>query len=207
MADEYPWFLPTYDSYSYNIQRVDAMRYFVLVRYGGIYLDLDISTIRRLDPLLSYPAWSCRTLPTGISNDALGSIPNHPFFMHVINSLDTYNRYWLLPYITIMYTTGPLFLSVMWKEYLNYAHAPNESLHNLMVDEEHFGNSYGFFNNTDGGTWHGKDVEVILWMGRHWLAVTVLGFMIGFGVVGLLWLLIRKVGEGRDGYKRIERLA
>jgi inositol phosphorylceramide mannosyltransferase catalytic subunit len=96
---------------------------------------------------------------------------------------------------------------VMWEEYLNHAHAPNESLHNLMVDEKNFGNSYGFFNNTDGGSWHGKDVEVILWMGRHWLAVTVLGFMVGFSVVGLLWLLIRKVGDRRNGYKRIERLA
>jgi inositol phosphorylceramide mannosyltransferase catalytic subunit len=168
---------------------------------------MDISTIRRLDPLLSYPAWSCRTLPTGISNDALGSIPNHPFFKHVVNSLDKYDRDWLVPYITIMYTTGPLFLSVMWKEYLDQAHSQNESIHNLMSDEQHFGNSYGFFNSTDGGSWHGKDVEVILWMGRHWLALTVMGFTMGFCVIGVLWLLVRKLGDRRGGYKRIERIA
>lgn len=43
MQTHYPSFLPTYDSYEYNIQRADAIRYFVLHRYGGIYMDLDVS--------------------------------------------------------------------------------------------------------------------------------------------------------------------
>jgi inositol phosphorylceramide mannosyltransferase catalytic subunit len=38
---EYPWFLETYDSYLYAIQRADSLRYFLLAHYGGIYLDLD----------------------------------------------------------------------------------------------------------------------------------------------------------------------
>jgi hypothetical protein len=38
---EYPWFLQTYDVYRYPVQRVDAVRYFLLLHYGGIYLDLD----------------------------------------------------------------------------------------------------------------------------------------------------------------------
>lgn len=38
---EYPWFLRTYDRYLYPVQRVDAVRYFLLMHYGGIYLDLD----------------------------------------------------------------------------------------------------------------------------------------------------------------------
>jgi hypothetical protein len=41
----YPSFLATYDSYEYNIQRADAIRYFVLHRYGGIYMDLDVSAV------------------------------------------------------------------------------------------------------------------------------------------------------------------
>lgn len=46
----YPSFLATYDSYEYNIQRADAIRYFVLHRYGGIYMDLDVSTFCLLCP-------------------------------------------------------------------------------------------------------------------------------------------------------------
>lgn len=41
IAAEYPWFLDTFDGYSYPIQRADAIRYFVLSHFGGIYIDLD----------------------------------------------------------------------------------------------------------------------------------------------------------------------
>jgi len=39
---EYPWFLETFDSYPYNIERADVIRYFALYHFGGIYLDLDL---------------------------------------------------------------------------------------------------------------------------------------------------------------------
>ncbi|KAI3572432.1 nucleotide-diphospho-sugar transferase, partial [Fusarium oxysporum f. sp. albedinis] len=38
---EYPWFLSTWDNYPFPIQRADAIRYFVLYHYGGLYLDMD----------------------------------------------------------------------------------------------------------------------------------------------------------------------
>lgn len=41
IKDHYPWFLPTFDGYAHNINRVDATRYFILYHYGGIYADLD----------------------------------------------------------------------------------------------------------------------------------------------------------------------
>jgi hypothetical protein len=36
IAKDYPFFLPTYDSYEWGIQRADAVRYFVLHKYGGM---------------------------------------------------------------------------------------------------------------------------------------------------------------------------
>ena len=41
LIDKYSWFLKTYDGYRHPIQRVDAVRYFLLRHFGGIYLDLD----------------------------------------------------------------------------------------------------------------------------------------------------------------------
>ena len=41
IATEYPWFLNTFDNYTQPIQRADAIRYFVLAHFGGIYIDLD----------------------------------------------------------------------------------------------------------------------------------------------------------------------
>ena len=65
------------------------------------------------------------------------------------------------------------------------------------------GDSYGFFKNLRGGGWHGKDVEVIFWMGRHWVLVTLAGFMVGWGVAGVLRWMWRMAGK-RCQARRIE---
>jgi mannosyltransferase OCH1-like enzyme len=41
IKEKFGWFLPIYDGYKKNIERVDAVRYFILYEYGGIYMDLD----------------------------------------------------------------------------------------------------------------------------------------------------------------------
>lgn len=41
IADDFAWFLPAYDGFKLNIQRADALRCFVLYKYGGIFADLD----------------------------------------------------------------------------------------------------------------------------------------------------------------------
>ena len=40
LAQHYAWFLPIYDYYPQPIMRVDAVRYFILYHYGGLYVDL-----------------------------------------------------------------------------------------------------------------------------------------------------------------------
>lgn len=184
---EYPWFLETFENYPYNIQRADAIRYFVLVYYGGVYIDLDDGCKRRLDPLLSYSAWLRRTIPTGISNDAMGASPQHPFFLHVIEHLQNYNRSWFLPYITIMGSTGPLFLSVMWKKYMNGE--KNEALDwagrvRVLMPDEYSKHSWSFFNIFKGDSWHKGDAKLIFWMGQHWMFLTAAGFGLA-GMIGL----------------------
>ena len=49
----YPWFLEDWDQYEFPIQRADAIRYFVLSHYGGIYIDLDDVS----DDGLRYSLW------------------------------------------------------------------------------------------------------------------------------------------------------
>jgi mannosyltransferase OCH1-like enzyme len=132
----------------------------VLAYYGGIYIDLDDGYNRRLDPLLSYLAWVRRIVPTGISNDAMGSVPQHPFFLRVIESLSGYNKNWLMPYITVIYSTGPLFSSVIWKEYLRGSRPMEEHVRILMPDE-YKGFKWSFFNIVKGSSWHGKDAQTI----------------------------------------------
>ncbi|RDW70220.1 hypothetical protein BP5796_08617 [Coleophoma crateriformis] len=223
IATEYPSFLKTFNEYNYPIQRADSIRYFVLAHYGGIYIDLDDGCARKLDPLLSYPAWLRRTIPTGISNDAMGSVPQHPFFLKVIKSLDSYNRNWAMPYITVMYSTGPLFLSVIWKQYIGKSHPEAERVRVLMPDE-YAKQPWSFFNIAKGSSWHGKDAQTIFWMGQHWLLLTVLGF-VAAGILGscLWWVWTTWLSQGsqtrgrkkfsfwrsssRDRYELLNRIA
>ncbi|KAG4304593.1 hypothetical protein PORY_001986 [Pneumocystis oryctolagi] len=162
IAQEYPWFLHQYDKYPYPIQRVDSLRYFILVHYGGIYIDLDIECLRPLDPLLSYSAWLRTTTPTGISNDVMGSVPYHPFFLYVINRLKFVSKNWIFPYITVMATTGPLFLSVMLEKYMFFL--PSNAIIEEYVRIVTFDISNQTFKDFHGSTWHCKDAKFFLWV-------------------------------------------
>lgn len=41
VISSYSWFLSTWDNYPFAIERADAIRYFVVYHFGGLYIDLD----------------------------------------------------------------------------------------------------------------------------------------------------------------------
>ena len=45
----YSKYLPVYDSFQYDIERIDFFRYAMLHHFGGIYLDLDMIVLKPLD--------------------------------------------------------------------------------------------------------------------------------------------------------------
>lgn len=93
----------------------------------------------------------------------MGAIPQHPFFLRVIESLQSYDKSWVLPYITVMYSTGPLFLSVMWKEYM--LSEPDEiGRVRILMPDEYNKHSWSFFTHHKGSSWHGKDARLIFWV-------------------------------------------
>jgi mannosyltransferase OCH1-like enzyme len=211
--DEYPWFEETFKNYPYPIERADAIRYFVLRTYGGVYLDLDDGCNREMEPLLSYPAWVRKTMPTGISNDAMGAVPEHPFFVYVTEQIKSYDRNWLLPYITVMGSTGPLFLSVLWRHWVslggNVGDGPDGGRVRIIFPEEYNGHDWSFFTHHLGNSWHAADVQLIFWvsaknnpstqllpcknsnnssqMARNWVLVTLIGFGLGGSLIFLCW--------------------
>ncbi|GAB7362417.1 hypothetical protein MBLNU230_g2740t1 [Neophaeotheca triangularis] len=175
---EYPWFAHTFENYPYPIQRADAIRYFVLAHYGGVYIDLDDGCNRPLEPLLTYSAWLRRTDPTGISNDAMGSVPGHPFFLRVIKTLQFADRNWLVPYLTVMASTGPLFLSVIWRRWsmegFNHGEGLDGSRLRVLMPAEYNDFPWSFFTHHRGNSWHGGDVQFFIWVAHHWLPLTLL---------------------------------
>ncbi|KAK3324821.1 nucleotide-diphospho-sugar transferase [Cercophora scortea] len=117
ITTEYPWFLSTYQGYAYPVQRVDALRYFLMRHYGGIYVDLDNGCSRSLDPLLYYPAWVTDGGHGALSNNILGARPNHPYWILVTESLIPWGYKYPFPYFTVSYASGQWFETALWERY------------------------------------------------------------------------------------------
>jgi hypothetical protein len=85
-----------------------------------------------------------------------------------------------------MASTGPLFLSLRWKEWLDIGKwdAAN-SVVVLRRDEREYGYR-GFFIDVEGRSWQGPDERYIAWLERHWALDIILGSL---GVVYVTWVL------------------
>jgi len=122
LEKNYPWFLKTWNSYKTNVQKADALRYFVLHHYGGIFLDMDLYCLHQLDGLFNYLDnrvssdehifLAVKAFPVGISNGFMITTRNHPLLQRVIENLELYNRNFVLPHATIVISTGPMCISI-----------------------------------------------------------------------------------------------
>ena len=94
---QYPEFLKIYDSYAFNINRADVIRYFILNTYGGIYTDLDCIAMKSMTQLLENKSLALGTEPYTnalsygkqlfLSNALMYSEPNHPFWQVVFEQI------------------------------------------------------------------------------------------------------------------------
>lgn len=119
MEENYPWFVPVYDSYPHKIQRCDAIRYFILHHYGGFYIDMDIECLKPIDNLIEDFEIVLSKL-VGFSNAIMGSIPGHSLWLKVFEELEkrkdnppeNTNHFIknTMPYY-VGYSTGPILLT------------------------------------------------------------------------------------------------
>lgn len=94
VEQRYPWFLERYDAYRHNIERADAIRYFILYTFGGVYIDLDMECLRPIEPLITGPGvfFSLEAGPTifhtVVSNAFMAAPRHHGFFFQVMRHLE-----------------------------------------------------------------------------------------------------------------------
>ena len=127
VAAEDPGFLPTFDGYTRQIARVDAVRYLILSRLGGVFVDLDLQCLRPIGPLLQdrllviglEPRSHARqesAINRGIAEilcpTFMASAPGHPFWQDVRSALiDARGE------TDILDQTGPFLLSRVRQAY------------------------------------------------------------------------------------------
>lgn len=113
----YSHYKKVYDTYKYQIQQCDMVRYAILHRYGGLYADMDYYCNQPWDNVVDkypkdlYLVQSCNMDGLYVSNSLMYSKPKHIFWKLLLNRMkyvDTkniilrFNRH-----AHIMYTTGP----------------------------------------------------------------------------------------------------
>ncbi|CAF0813295.1 unnamed protein product [Adineta ricciae] len=155
---EYPWFLQTWETYPYPVQRADSLRYLVLYRYGGIFLDMDLHCRRSLGPLRRFEFISPLADPVGISNGFLMVSARHPFFKVLVEQLPLFNRNFILPYATVMFSTGCMYLSTQYSLFSERCRLK------LLNYEQHrlSGNiSTPLFHHQGSSSWHSSDAAFI----------------------------------------------
>ena len=121
----FPEHIDMYKKYKWDIQRCDAVRYFILYRYGGVYADMDCYCNRSFDEVLQNYPGICRLVQTpnhygiSISNALMYSKRNHVFWKKVHLELEKSKEkyYYIGNHIQIMCTTGPTFLNRVFEKY------------------------------------------------------------------------------------------
>ncbi len=179
LKTEYSWFLPIYQSYRYDMQRIDAMKYFFLFHFGGIYLDLDVQC--NAPDLITAMMPKTRTenepdiifhLGSGgasANTDIMAAKQFHPFFKLAITRLRSANRWFYLYHLTIILSAGPTFLYGIYRKYPfkeNIYFIPNDLLYGKLIE------------GVGGATWYGKDTLLLIFLSENQISLCLLFIVI-----------------------------
>ncbi|MDD3038466.1 glycosyltransferase family 32 protein [Bacteroides sp.] len=131
----YPNYWDVYCSFQYNIQRWDAIRYLILDKIGGMYVDFDTECLASHNDLLKGKTCCFSMEPKEhakpfncdffFNNALMASVPEHPFMKKIVNTVFKYKRpntevsSWTKRVLEIFLTTGPLLLIRLYEEYPN----------------------------------------------------------------------------------------
>ena len=129
IQDHYPQYRDIYNRFPYNVQRWDAIRYLILDKIGGMYVDFDYESICNMEELLgdksccfalepeSHFSALGRTKKEPVFNNALMlSEPEHPFMKRIIDTV--FSEKMIAhkdPKMTaVLNTTGPWMISDLY---------------------------------------------------------------------------------------------
>ena len=121
VAREYPDFTDVFQGFSRQIMRVDVIRYLIMHKTGGVYLDLDYEVLIPFDfgnKEIILP--QNRSIEFEDEKDELGncffaSVPGHRFWLDVITDLKQ-NPPLVTDYTQVYHATGPQYLTRIFNE-------------------------------------------------------------------------------------------
>jgi mannosyltransferase OCH1-like enzyme len=186
---KFKWFWETYKSFPYDIQRIDVIRYLIMYRYGGLYVDTDLACYKDIfqyiNPSKIYIVESSIPIRT-VSNLLMYSPSKHPFWMKVISELPRVrNILYLSRHFEIMNATGPGLLDTVYHKY--------RLLYGIHLFPSELFNPIGITNSCDlnyidthdiytihygTGLWENMDSKLIVFLCRNYILISTLTIII-----------------------------
>jgi mannosyltransferase OCH1-like enzyme len=116
VKSEFPEFHRVFTGFSKNIMRADVIRYLIMYKIGGVYLDLDYEVLKPFNfenKNIVLPLWL--SVKDGDPADILGnfflaSVPGHRYWLDAINELKN-NPPIVTDYTQVLEATGPIFVT------------------------------------------------------------------------------------------------
>jgi len=168
VRDHFPQIVPLFRRYPDQIQRVDAFRYLLLQRVGGIYADLDIECLQSFESLRAHRVVLPITAPVGLSNDLMMAVPGHPLFQALIDGLPpafrAWQHWWIPRHFRVLQTTGSLYVTRIHRQ------ARSSSDVHLLSPELYSSQdrSRALVFHLPGDTWAGWDTHVLKFLYARW---------------------------------------
>lgn len=212
LQENYPDIVPHYTGYHQNIQRANVLRYALLHKFGGVYLDLDVSCHVALDktPIMTLDFVSPGAHPAGVNNAFIATKPNHPFLGRVLAAVPHFDMYWGLPmripYVENMLSTGCMYYTNRWMDYVRELlwGGVQDPVYILATED---GDIYPhmlrgkittpLFSHGGASSWHGWDAALLLTIGNHYMLFMVGGLATAAAVVALVFY--KCIGARRRG--------
>ena len=128
----YPQYRESYNKFTYNVQRWDTIRYMILDKMGGMYVDFDTECLEPMDDLLSGRTCCFSLEPPGhwkmhnrkffFNNALMAAVPGHPFMKEIIkNVFNNFKQVQFIDFKTkgeqVLESTGPTMLVNLYEQY------------------------------------------------------------------------------------------
>ena len=173
-----------YKKYPYIIQKCDAVRYFILHRYGGLYADMDYFCNKSWNEVINkYPGdiYLVET-PNNTGNDKVhisnslmySAVKNHPYWNSIFIEMELKKNssyYYTSRHVTIMMTTGPSIINRIFNKYkyrYKLNHYPYKLFHPYGLDNDIKlikdlpSNIYAV--HLGKGSWETKDSKILIFV-------------------------------------------
>lgn len=125
-----------YDAATTHAGRSDVLRYEIIAKHGGVYVDCDVEGIKPFDPLLAddkpFIAWENTNL---LCPTVIGAPPEHPALSDLLDALPAWEQTHRGTPPNIQ--TGPEFITAAWRERDDVRRLPPSAFYPIGWWEKH----------------------------------------------------------------------